>query len=402
MSDIIKICSGFRFAGVHCGLKPAAALDLALLLSDCPATTAAVFTENRFPAAPVICGRKQIAAGDKIQAVLINSGNANACTGSQGEIDLATVAEVLAAALEIPRSQTFISSTGVIGEPLPVTTILKGIELLVDNLDENLSGSAALERSAQAIMTTDKDQKIVGIEVETSQGTITLTGIAKGAGMIHPNMATMLAYLLTDAGVEQKTLQAILKRVVDKSFNRISVDGDMSTNDTVLALANGVSGCSLTSSADLEAFEMALLQIAQELALAIVKDGEGATKVVEIIVAGAQDVKSAEKICRAVANSALVKTAFFGQDANWGRIIAAVGYAGVAIKPELVNISFDQVRVVSGGIRDPHYREEDGAAVLRKAEFAVKIDLQSGEDEFTVLTSDLTHDYISINADYRS
>ncbi|MCK5915948.1 MAG: bifunctional ornithine acetyltransferase/N-acetylglutamate synthase, partial [Deltaproteobacteria bacterium] len=160
--------------------------------------------------------------------------------------------------------------------------------------------------------------------------------------------------------------------------------------------------CSLTSSADLEAFEMALLQIAQELALAIVKDGEGATKVVEIIVAGAQDVKSAEKICRAVANSALVKTAFFGQDANWGRIIAAVGYAGVAIKPELVNISFDQVRVVSGGIRDPHYREEDGAAVLQKAEFAVKIDLQLGEDEFTVLTSDLTHDYISINADYRS
>ena len=402
MSENIKICAGFRFAGVHCGLKADSALDLALLLSDCPATAAAVFTENRFPAAPVLCGRKQIAAGDKIQAVLINSGNANACTGSQGEIDLATVAEVLAAALEIPRSQTFISSTGVIGEPLPVTTILNGIELLVDNLDENLSGSAALERAAQAIMTTDKDQKIVGIEIETSQGTITLTGIAKGAGMIHPNMATMLAYLLTDAGIEQETLQTILKRVVDKSFNRISVDGDMSTNDTVLALANGVSGCSLTSSADLEAFEMALLQIAQELALAIVKDGEGATKVVEIIVAGAQDVKSAEKICRAVANSALVKTAFFGQDANWGRIIAAVGYAGVAIKPELVNISFDQVRVVSGGIRDPHYREEDGAAVLQKAEFAVKIDLQLGEDEFTVLTSDLTHDYISINADYRS
>ena len=402
MSENIKICSGFRFAGVHCGLKADSALDLALLLSDCPATAAAVFTENRFPAAPVLCGRKQIAAGDKIQAVLINSGNANACTGSQGEIDVATVAEVLAAALEIPRSQTFISSTGVIGEPLPVTTILNGIELLVDNLDENLSGSAALERAAQAIMTTDKGQKIVGIEVETSQGTITLTGIAKGAGMIHPNMATMLAFLLTDAGVEQEVLQAILKRVVDKSFNRISVDGDMSTNDTVLALANGVSGCSLTSSADLAAFEMALLQIAQELALAIVKDGEGATKVVEIIVAGAQDVKSAEKICRAVANSALVKTAFFGQDANWGRIIAAVGYAGVAIKPELVNISFDQVRVVSGGVRDPHYREEDGAAVLQKAEFAVKIDLQLGEDEFTVLTSDLTHDYISINADYRS
>ena len=220
--------------------------------------------------------------------------------------------------------------------------------------------------------------------------------------MIHPDMATMLAYLLTDAEIDRQTWQAMLQRVVDKSFNRISVDGDMSTNDTVLALANGVSGCYLTSSSDLEALEGGLLQIARELAFMIVKDGEGATKVVEIKVVRALNIDAAEKICRAVANSALVKTAFFGQDANWGRIIAAVGYAGVKINPELVNINFDQIRVVTGGVRDPLYQEEDGAAVLRQPEFMVKIDLQSGEDEFTLLTSDLTHEYISINADYRS
>ncbi len=402
MSENIEICPGFRFAGVHCGLKTDQVLDLALLLSDCPAVAAAVFTKNRFPAAPVVCGRKQLAAGEKIQAVLINSGNANACTGHQGEIDVAAVAEVLAATLEVPRPQIFISSTGVIGEPLPVTTILNGIELLVADLAGNLTGDVALNRAAQAIMTTDKSPKIAGIEVETSQGVITLTGLAKGAGMIHPDMATMLAYILTDADVDAEILAAMLKRVVDKSFNRISVDGDMSTNDTVLALANGVSGCSLSRAVDLENLEAGLLQIARDLAYMIVKDGEGASKVVTVKVVGAVDMASAEKICRAIANSALVKTAFFGQDANWGRIIAAVGYAGVVLDPGLVNISFDQVRVVSNGLRDPQYREEDGAAVLRKPEFSVKIDLQSGEDEFTILTSDLTHEYISINADYRS
>ncbi len=402
MLDNIKICPGYRFAGIHCGLKAGDVLDLALLLSSCPAVAAAVFTKNRFPAAPVIYGRKQIAEGCDLRAVLINSGNANACTGYQGEIDVLTVAEVLAAALELSRSEIFISSTGVIGEPFPVTTVLRGVEALVADLEGGLNNEEALDAAAQAIMTTDKVSKIVGIEVETSKGLVTLTGIAKGAGMIHPDMATMLAYLLTDAEVDRQTWQAMLQRVVDKSFNRISVDGDMSTNDTVLALANGVSGCCLTASSDLEVLEDGLLQIARDLAFMIVKDGEGATKVVEITVTGASGVAAAEKICRAVANSALVKTAFFGQDANWGRIIAAVGYAGVEINPELVNISFDQVRVVSGGVRDPHYSEEAGAAVLRCPEFTVKIDLQSGEDEFTLLTSDLTHDYISINADYRS
>jgi glutamate N-acetyltransferase/amino-acid N-acetyltransferase len=402
MSENMKICPGYRFAGVHCGLKAGEALDLAILLSDCPAVAAAVFTKNRFPAAPVLYGRRQMAEGSALRAVMINSGNANACTGHQGEIDLMTVVEVLAAALKLSPSEIFISSTGVIGEPFPVATVLNGVETLVAGLEREILPEAALDAASRAIMTTDQVPKTVGIEVETSQGRVTLTGIAKGAGMIHPDMATMLAYILTDAEIDRQTWQAMLQRVVDKSFNRISVDGDMSTNDTVLALANGVSGCCLTSSSDLAALEDGLLQIARELAFMIVKDGEGATKVVEIMVVGAANVDAAEKICRAVANSALVKTAFFGQDANWGRIIAAVGYAGVEINPELVNISFDQIRVVTGGVRDLHYREEAGAAVLRQPEFMVKIDLQSGEDEFTLLTSDLTHEYISINADYRS
>jgi len=402
MPENIKICPGYRFAGVHCGLKPAEALDLALLLSDCPAVAAAVFTKNRFPAAPVLYGRRQLAEGSDLRAVMINSGNANACTGHQGEVDVLTVVEVLAAALKLSPAEIFISSTGVIGEPFPVTTVLKGVEPLVSGLEGEALPKADLAAAARAIMTTDQVPKTVGIEIETSQGLVTLTGLAKGAGMIHPDMATMLAYLLTDAEIDRQTWQAMLQRVVDKSFNRISVDGDMSTNDTVLALANGVSGCCLTTSSDLEALEGGLLQIARELAFMIVKDGEGATKVVEIKVVRALNIDAAEKICRAVANSALVKTAFFGQDANWGRIIAAVGYAGVKINPELVNINFDQIRVVTGGVRDPLYQEEDGAAVLRQPEFMVKIDLQSGEDEFTLLTSDLTHEYISINADYRS
>lgn len=402
MFENIKISPGYKFAGVSCGLKNGAELDLALLLSDSPAVAAAVFTRNQFPAAPVIWGRRQIESGNNLRAVLINSGNANACTGSQGEIDVATVAEVLAAALQINPAETFISSTGVIGEPFPVTKVLNGIETLVDNIAGSETGYKALKRAAQAIMTTDNSPKITGIEVETSQGQVTLTGIAKGAGMIHPNMATMLAYILTDAKIDRQTWQEMLQRVVGKSFNRISVDGDMSTNDTVLALANGASGCCLRGVSDLAILEGALYQVARDLAVMIVKDGEGATKAVEISVAGAPGRGDAEKICRSVANSALVKTAFFGQDANWGRIIAAVGYAGVELDPELVNINFDEVRVVTGGIRDPHYCEEDGTAVMHKAEFSVKIDLQSGEDEFTLLTSDLTHDYISINADYRS
>ncbi len=399
----VNPCPGYRFAGVSCGLKGDGARDLALILSTRPATAAAVFTRNRFPAAPVLYGRRQRAAGTPLRAVMINSGNANACTGHQGEIDLMTTVEVLASVLGLSREEIFISSTGVIGEPFPVTAIIKGIEALEAAVaKDDAASAAALEAAARAIMTTDQVPKITGTEILTSRGKVTITGLAKGAGMIHPDMATMLGYLLTDAELDREVWQAMLERVVQKSFNRITVDGDTSTNDTVLALANGVSGCCLETAGDLELFEAGLLEVARQLAYMIVKDGEGATKVATIAVAGAASVEGAEKIARAVANSALVKTAFFGQDANWGRIVAAIGYAGVEIDPARVNIDFDDVRVVSGGMRDPAYREEAGAAVLRRPEFVVKIDLQAGEDDYSLLTSDLTHDYVSINADYRS
>ena len=400
---MVKPCPGYRFAGIACGLKDGETRDLALILSAAPATAAAVFTRNRFPAAPVVYGRRQLAAGTPVRAVMINSGNANACTGHQGEIDLMTTVEVLASVLGLSREEIFISSTGVIGEPFPVTAILKGIEKLEEEINgAGADSAAALENAARAIMTTDQVPKLAGTVVRTSRGTVTITGLAKGAGMIHPDMATMLGYLLTDAEIDRESWQAMLKRVVDASFNRITVDGDTSTNDTVLGLANGVSGCRLESAGDLALFEEGLLEVARQLAYMIVKDGEGATKVVTIKVVGAESPQAAEKVARAVANSSLVKTAFFGQDANWGRIVAAVGYAGVEIDPARVNVDFDGVRVVSAGMRDPAYREEDGAAVLRQPEFVVKIDLQAGEDDYSLLTSDLTHDYISINADYRS
>jgi glutamate N-acetyltransferase/amino-acid N-acetyltransferase len=401
-TDIIP-CPGYRFAGVACGLKGGEAKDLALILSDQPAVAAPVFNRNPLPAAPVLYRPPQLAAPTPVIAVMINSGNANACTGHQGEVDLMTTVAVLASVLGLPREEIFISSTGVIGEPFPVTVILKGIEALAAEIAaDGADAAAGLENAARAIMTTDQVPKLASTEIQTSRGRVTITGLAKGAGMIHPDMATMLGYLLTDAGIGRKEWQAMLTRVVDASFNRITVDGDTSTNDTVLALANGVSGCHLEAAGDLALFEAGLLEVARRLAYMIVKDGEGATKVVTIKVVGADTPGAAEKVARAVANSALVKTAFFGQDANWGRIVAAVGYAGVAIDPARVNVDFDGVRVVSGGMRDPAYREEDGAAVLRRPEFVVKIDLQAGEDEYSLLTSDLTHDYISINADYRS
>ena len=395
---------GFDAAGYAAGIKASGALDLAMVTSPVPCRAAALFTQNAFPAAPVIYDRQLLAFNPEgVHGVVINSGNANACTGHQGEVDLMTTVAVLASVLGLPREEIFISSTGVIGEPFPVTVILKGIEALAAEIAaDGADAAAGLENAARAIMTTDQVPKLASTEIQTSRGKVTITGLAKGAGMIHPDMATMLGYLLTDAGIGRKEWQAMLTRVVDASFNRITVDGDTSTNDTVLALANGVSGCHLEEAGDLALFEAGLLEVARRLAYMIVKDGEGATKVVTIKVVGADTPGAAEKVARAVANSALVKTAFFGQDANWGRIVAAVGYAGVAIDPARVNVDFDGVRVVSGGMRDPAYREEDGAAVLRRPEFVVKIDLQAGEDDYSLLTSDLTHDYISINADYRS
>ncbi len=390
-------CPGYRFAVLHCGLKKGDQLDLALIVSEKPAVAAAVFTTNKFPAAPVIYGRRQLAVAMPISAVLVNSGNANACTGDQGVADVKQLAKELSSVLSVPEEQIFISSTGVIGEPLPVDMIAASLPRFPD-----LLSASGLPAAATAIMTTDSQSKTCSVSLQLSTGVVHLCGFAKGAGMIEPNMATMLAYLLTDAAIDCSRLQEILKRVVDKTFNRISVDGDTSTNDTVLLLANGVSGCSLACDADAKVFEAGLYQVADELSRMIVKDGEGATKMVEILVKNAPDRQAAEKISRTIAHSLLVKTAFYGEDANWGRIIAALGYAGVDLDPGRVDIWLDRIQVVADGQRCPDYREADGARVFRQDSFTITIDLHAGDGSFSLLTTDLSHEYVSINADYRT
>ncbi len=390
-------CPGYRFAALHCGLKKEEELDLALIVSEVPAAAAAVFTTNRFPAAPIVYGRRQRAAATPVSAVLVNSGNANACTGDEGLAQVETLAAELAAVLALPAEQVFVSSTGVIGEPLP-------LEMMLDSLPRfpALLSSSHLPAAAEAIMTTDSRPKTCSLSLKLSTGEVHICGLAKGAGMIEPNMATMLAYILTDAEIAGSQLQGLLEKVVADTFNRISVDGDTSTNDTVLCLANGVSGCSLAGSDDEKEFTAGLYQVADQLARMIVKDGEGATKTVEILVKNAPDRQAAELISRTIGHSLLVKTAFYGEDANWGRIIAALGYAGVDLDPARVDIWLDQVQVVAGGRRHPDYREEDGAAVFKQDDFTVTVDLHAGDGTFSLLTADLSHEYVSINADYRT
>lgn len=390
-------CPGYRFAALHCGLKKENKLDLALIVSEVPATAAAVFTTNKFPAAPIIYGRQQLAAATSISAVLVNSGNANACTGDQGLAHVEQLAKSLSSVLSVPAEQVFISSTGVIGEPLPV-------DMIIDSLSRfpGILSSSGFPSAAAAIMTTDSRPKTCSVSVPLSTGVVHLCGLAKGAGMIEPHMATMLAYIFTDADMDRNRLQEMLKRVVDRTFNRISVDGDTSTNDTVLLLANGVSGCSPACDADEKAFAVGLYQVADELSRMIVKDGEGATKMVEILVKNAPDHQAAEHISRTISHSLLVKTAFYGEDANWGRIIAALGYAGVDLDPERVDIWLDRIQVVADGQRCPDYKEADGAGVFRQDHFTITIDLHAGNGSFSLLTADLSHEYVSINADYRT
>jgi glutamate N-acetyltransferase/amino-acid N-acetyltransferase len=397
MEKMVTGCPGYRFAALHCGLKKESKPDLALIVSEVPAVAAAVFTTNLFPAAPVIYGRRQLAAATPISAVLVNSGNANACTGDQGLVHIKQLAEGLSSVLSVPEEEVFISSTGVIGEPLPVDIIAASLPRFPD-----LLLASGLTAAAEGIMTTDSQPKTCSVTLQLSTGEVHICGFAKGAGMIEPNMATMLAYLLTDAVVDGSRLQEILKRVVDKTFNRISVDGDTSTNDTVLLLANGVSGCSLATETDAKVFEAGLYQVADELSRMIVKDGEGATKMVEILVRNAPDRQAAEQISRTIAHSLLVKTAFYGEDVNWGRIIAALGYAGVDLDPGRVDIWLGRIQVVAGGQQSPDYQEADGAEVFRLDSFTITIDLHAGGGSFSLLTTDLSHEYVSINADYRT
>ncbi len=389
---------GFRFSAVEAAIKKPGRLDLALIFSDLPAQVAAVYTTNRVQAAPVTISRERSQNGT-CRALLVNSGNANACTGGQGMADALECGRRTAEALGLPDEELLIASTGVIGQPLPMERFRKGIQPLVDGLDHG-----TLEDVAAAIMTTDTFAKIERRQGEAGGTPYGIWGIAKGAGMIQPNMATMLSFLVTDAAVDGAFLQSAFREAVDGSFNAITVDGDTSTNDTALIMANGGAGnpAIKEGTPEGEAFKALLHDVLLSLAKLIVKDGEGATKFVEIRVKGGADHADAKKAALSVANSMLVKTAFFGQDANWGRIIAAVGYSGARVEQERVEIRFDDVVMASEGIFAGGDAEAAGTKVLQQKEFKVVIDLKIGAGQAVVYTSDLSYDYVRINADYRT
>lgn len=389
---------GFRFSAVEAAIKKPGRLDLALIFSDLPAQVAAVFTTNQVQAAPVLISRKRAKNGIG-RALLVNSGNANACTGEQGMLDALECGRRTAEALGLPDEELLIASTGVIGQPLPMERFRKGIQPLVDGLD-----AGSFDDVAHAIMTTDTFVKIERRQGQAGGQSYCIEGMAKGAGMIQPNMATMLSFLVTDAAVDPAFLRSAFSEAVDGSFNAITVDGDTSTNDTALIIANGAAANPTIKAGTPEGRDFLALLHDTLLSLAkkIVQDGEGATKFVEIKVAGAQSHADAKKAALAVANSLLVKTAFFGQDANWGRIICAVGYAGIPMDQNKVEIRFGDVLMASNGIFAGGDAEAAGTEVLKQKEFLVTIDLHMGSGEATVYTSDLSYDYVKINADYRT
>lgn len=386
---------GYRFSAVASGIKKSGRLDLGLILSDSAASCAGVFTRNRVIAAPLQVTRPKIAGG-RCQAILVNSGNANACTGQAGRLTAESTAQMLADQLDLEVELVALASTGVIGVPLPLAPFEQGIPQLVADLDGDYS------RVATAMMTTDAFSKIAGAREQGAEN-YSLLGLAKGAGMIHPDMATMLCFVMTDALIDSSVLQQMLTRAVAQSFNAITVDADTSTNDMVLLLANGAGGSEIIAGSQAaEVFEQHLNRVLLDLAKMIVRDGEGATKLVRVMVKGARTAEDARVAARSVATSSLVKTAFFGEDANWGRIIAAAGYAGIDLDPERIDISFDEVTLVRNGMSTGAADEARAGEVLKKETFTVTVDLHIGHGEASYYTSDLNYEYIRINADYRS
>jgi len=389
---------GFTFSAVEAAIKKPGRKDLALIVSDVPAVAAAVFTTSAVKAAPVLLSARRIAGGTA-QALLVNSGNANACTGDAGMAVARETSRLVAEGLGINADLLQVSSTGVIGVQMPLERFTAAIPALIDG-----RASGTFDDVARAIMTTDTFPKLESRCCQAGGVSYTVAGVAKGAGMIMPNMATMLSFVITDAAVAPDFLQQTFRTAVNSSFNAITVDGDMSTNDTCLIMANGMAGNQVISAGTDKAqvFETALAEVLLSLAKQIVKDGEGATKFVEIRVTGAMNDADAKRAALAIGNSSLVKTAFFGQDANWGRIFAAVGYSGAEVDQTRLSLSFDDVCMARNGIFAGDDAEALGTAVLRQKEFTVSVDLGIGSGTATIYTSDLTHEYVSINADYRS
>ena len=394
----ITAVPGVQAAGIHAGIKKTETKDLALIVTDVPATAAGVFTKNSVTAAPVIVCRKHL-SDPTAQAIIINSGNANACTGERGMLNAHRMATVTAEQLNIAEDRVLVSSTGVIGQQLPMDNIENGIRLAVEALRTD-GGDAA----AEAIMTTDTHPKSAAVEIEIGGKNVRIGGIAKGSGMIAPNMATMLSYLTTDVRINSETLQSALNHVVDNTYNLLTVDTDRSTNDTVIILATeGAGNAKITKSSgeDYEAFCEGLQFVCTELVKMLARDGEGATKLVEVVIKRAKDRIDAEKAARAVAESPLVKTAVFANDANWGRIMMAIGKSGAEFDPYQVDVLLGDYPLVKNGM-DSGYDEEKATQLFDNDPVRITIDLRAGDTEITMWTCDYSYDYIRINADYRT
>jgi len=391
---------GFQAAGVHCGLKAGSELDLALVVSEVPCRTAAVFTTNRVQAAPVLWDKEVITISPEVvRAVVINAGCANACTGQQGLRDAREMARQVALAIRTGPHAVLVMSTGVIGERLDMEKIRAGISAAIQGLSTEGGHEAA-----RAIMTTDTRPKEVAVGVEIGGRQVVIAGMCKGAGMIHPQMATLLGLIVTDVAIGQPLLEQALRQTVEASFHRITVDGDMSTNDTVAVLANGLAGNEELKNEQSEGyaeFLRGLTLVASELAKGLVRDGEGASKFIEVRVRGARTEVEAKQAAVAVATSNLVKTAIYGRDANWGRVICAVGYSGVEVDPDRLSLWFGDLHLVKDG--QPYDVDEERALeILSQDEIAITVDLGQGQAEATIWTCDLTHEYVTINAHYRT
>ncbi len=398
MSELDLRVNGFLFGAVKSGIRGKDRLDLAMIYCTVPASAAAVFTTSQVKAAPVLLGMERITGG-RVQAVLVNSGIANACTGEEGLAKARGASTSAALALGISEDLVQVSSTGVIGQQLDMACFDH-----IPRLVESLGAEQAME-VARAIMTTDTVPKTAVRTVTISGKPVKIVGMAKGSGMIQPNMATMLSYIMTDAAVSPALLQRLLIKSVNQSFNRITVDGDTSTNDTVLLLASGQADNHLIddpTSTEAMLLQGAVDELSRDLALQIVADGEGATKLVTIKVEEARTEHEAEQAARTVANSPLVKTAFFGQDANWGRIIAALGRSGIDFDQAAVDIAFDEAQIVGNGLWLGAAAEQAATEVLRRKSFTVRITLHQGSGSCAIYTCDLSIDYVKINADYRS
>jgi len=391
---------GVRLGVAEAGIRKANRRDLALLALDAGCTVAGVFTQNRFCAAPVQLCRQHLGSGQEIRALVINTGNANAGTGEPGRQAAQATCEAVAGLLGVAAEQVLPFSTGVILEALPVERIRAGLP--VAQADLRLDNWHA---AAHAIMTTDTVAKAASRRLSVNGRTITITGISKGAGMIKPNMATMLGFLATDAGIAQPLLERLVKEAVDASFNCITVDGDTSTNDSFITIASGQSGAVFADEKDAGWAEVkaAIIAVAVELAQAIVRDGEGATKFITVAVEGGKSTEECRQVGYAIGHSPLVKTAFFASDPNLGRILAAIGYAGIAdLDVDGVKVWLEDVLIAENGGRATAYREQDGARIMAQAEITVRVDLGRGKAAARVYTCDLSYDYVKINADYRS